>query len=70
MPTASPSALPGIRAVGRFISSSSSLASTGVPSAARASPRWKRAQAIVSAALAEIPPAGFPDRGIPHGRAT
>ena len=70
IPTASPSALPGVSTVACCICLSTFSGSTSVPSAALPSPRWKRAQAIRSPAFDEMPPAGLPLRAIAHGRAT
>ena len=70
MPTASPSALPGISTVGTRIERTRSADSSCSPASVRPSLRWKRAQASWSAVVADMPPAGLPALGSAHGRAT
>jgi hypothetical protein len=59
------SALSPMRDVGSFMRSSDSFESSGEPS-----PRWNFAHLMRSTMLDDIPPAGFPPRGSPQGRAT
>jgi hypothetical protein len=70
MPMASPRLLPRNATVGCRIRRSTSAGSTLVPSSARPSPRWNRAQRSWSATEDARPPPGFSPRQRRHSRAT